>query len=427
MRTRTPLRLFCQKARLLSGLALAVLLSGQASAGRMNDDLRITPADGARDDRFGTSISMSNGVAIISAINDDDNGVDSGSVYLYHSATGRKIRKLTASDTQGSKRFGSSVAINGTSVIVGASGEDRNGADWGSNHGSAYLFDSTTGNQRHKLIPLDGNSEDYFGNSVAVGNGIALVGAPGKDDRGSSSGAVYLFNASTGSQIDKILPSDIGFSSEFGMSAAINGNRAIIGSVGAAYIYDTSSGTQLNKFTSSSGNAYDNFGKTVAIDDQYALVGALGDRENGSWSGAAYLFDLDTGAELFKLVADDGQASDYFGSSLAISDGLALIGAYNEDDRGDNAGAAYLFDLSTGEQLAKLLARDGSAGDMLGSALALDGGKAILGAWRDNRNGTYSGSAYLFTVAEVPEPTTAMLVLVGVSLLLGGSSRRRVR
>ena len=99
-----------------------------------------------------------------------------------------------------------------------------------------------------------------------------------------------------------------------------------------------------------------------------------------------------------------------------------------EDEFGSDAGAAYLFDLSTGLQVDKLIASDGDSSDNFGNALALDGGMASIGAWKNDPNGTSSGSAYRYAVGEnVPEPATGMLVLVGASLLLGGSSRRRVR
>ena len=423
MRTRTPFRLFCQKARLLSGLALAVLLSGQVSAARVYEDQRITPSDGAEYDTFGVAIGASHGVTIFGARQDsDDNSYRSGSAYLYNSKTGSPIRKLTASDAQDSEYFGSSVATDGTTAIVGAWGSEVNGT----NSGAAYLFDVATGNQRVKLTPPSGAYNDYFGSSVAVGNGVALVGASGNDDRTSGGGAAYLFNSTTGRFIDKLLPSSLGYQSQFGVSAAINGNRAIVGSNGGAYLYDTTTRAELGLLTPTNGTYSDQFGMTVAINSQYALVGAQNDGDGGSQSGAAYLFDLDTGEQIFKLTADDASDYDYFGSSVAINDGFALIGAYAEDEFGGDAGAAYLFDLSTGLQVDKLIASDGDSSDNFGNALALDGGMAIIGAWHDGPNGYRSGSAYLFTVAEVPEPTTAMLVLVGMSLLLGGSSRRRV-
>ncbi len=78
------------------------------------------------------------------------------------------------------------------------------------------------------------------------------------------------------------------------------------------------------------------------------------------WSAAAY---ADLGDQLFKLLADDGTEGDSFGVSVAISDAIAIVGAAGDDDNGDDSGSAYLFDTTTGEQIAKVLAEDGEEGD----------------------------------------------------------------
>ena len=299
MKTRTLQRLFRMKTRLLSGLALALLLSGQASAARVYEDQRITPNDGAAYDTFGVAIGASNGVTIFGARQDgDDNSYQSGSAYLYNSKMGNQLRKLTASDAQDYDYFGSSVATDGTTAIVGAWGSDVNG----SSSGAAYLFDVATGNQRVKLTPTSGAYKDYFGSSVAVGNGVALVGASGNDDRTSGGGAAYLFNSTTGSFIDKLLPGSLGYQSQFGVSAAIDGNRAIIGSNGGAYLYDTTTRAELGLLTPTNGTYSDQFGMTVAISDQYALVGAQHDSGWKWFSDQERLTCLTshTGEQLFK-------------------------------------------------------------------------------------------------------------------------------
>ena len=87
--------------------------------------------------------------------------------------------------------FGRSVAINGATAIVAASLDDDNG----SASGSAYLFDATTGEQLFKLLPDDGASSDHFGISVAINGATAIVGADHNDDNGTDSGSAYLFDA----------------------------------------------------------------------------------------------------------------------------------------------------------------------------------------------------------------------------------------
>ena len=104
----------------------------------------------------------------------------------------------------------------------------------------------------------------------------------------------------------------------------------------------------------------------------------------------------DLGDQLFKLLPDDGAGGDWFGMSVAISGATAIVAAWRDDDNGDNSGSAYLFDRTTGQQIAKLLPKDGAASAFFGNSVAISGTTAIIGAWADNSNGPGSGSAYLF-------------------------------
>ena len=295
----------------------------------------------------------------VGALGDDDNGDHSGSAYLFDTTTGQQLFKLLADDGAADDNFGNSVAISGATAIVGAWKDDDNGTS----SGSAYLFDTTTGLQIAKLLPKDGAAADEFGNSVAISGAIAIVGSRLDDDNGFTSGSAYLFDATTGQQIAKLLPND--------------------------------------------GAPGDAFGSSVAISGNTAIVGSSNDDAKGPGSGSAYLFDATTGTQITKLLADDGAAHDHFGStSVAISGAIAIVGARLDDDNGVDSGSAYLFDIGEPEnsvQIAKLLADDGAEDDSFGRSVAISAatGKeiAIVGAWRDDDNGNQSGSAYLFAAA----------------------------
>ncbi|MDP7030411.1 MAG: FG-GAP repeat protein, partial [Phycisphaerales bacterium] len=100
-----------------------------------------------------------------------------------------------------------------------------------------------------------------------------------------------------------------------------------------------------------------------------------------------------------KLTADDGDSDDRFGSSVAISGGVAVIGADGDDDNGSDSGSAYVFEQQvdgTWSHIAKLTADDGDSGDEFGISVAISGGVAVVGAWGDEDNGSWSGSAYIF-------------------------------
>ena len=388
--------------RSLITLALIPFLSFTAlpAVGQtINENLKLLPSDGASLDFFGYSVAISGITAVVGAVLDGDNGDRSGSAYLFDTTTGQQLFKLLPSDGAAVDEFGFSVAISGTTAVVGAWWDDDNGSD----SGSAYLFDTTTGQQLFKLLPSDGAAFDNFGISVAISGTTAVVGAWKDDDNGSSSGSAYLFDTTTGQQIFKLLPSDGAAGDRFGLPVAISGTTAVVGAEndddngtdsGSAYLFDTTTGEQLFKLLPSDGATEDHFGESVAINGTTAVVGAYGD---GPISGSAYLFDTTTGQQIIKLLPNDGAAGDLFGISVAISGTTAVVGASQDDDNGGNSGSAYLFDTTTGQQIGKLLPSDGAASDDFGSSVAISGTTAVVGARWDDDNGNNSGSAYLFT------------------------------
>ncbi|MCH8165487.1 MAG: FG-GAP repeat protein [Planctomycetes bacterium] len=328
---------------------------------------------------------------------------------------GDQLAKLLPDDGTTGDYFGYSVAISGTTAIVGAYLNDDNGTD----SGSAYLFDTTTGQQITKLLPDDGTTGDYFGYSVAISGTTAIVGARFDDDNGGSSGSAYLFDTTTGKQIAKLLPNDGALNDLFGESVAISGATAIVGAwhdndngdlSGSAYLFgvsDPQNWVQIAKLLPNDGAAGDWFGWSVAVSGATAIVGARFDDDNGPESGSAYLFDTTTGKQIAKLLPNDGATEDLFGYSVAISGTTAMVGAVADDDAcsGDpfcDSGSAYLFDTTTGQQIAKLLANDGAADDFFGRSVAISGATAIVGAVGDDDNGGGSGSAYLFDASSCP-------------------------
>ena len=137
------------------------------SSGGAGDQLfKLLPDDGAADDRFGESVGVSGTIAIVGAWQNDDNGSNSGSAYLFDTMTGRQLFKLLADD--------------------------------GTESGSAYLFDITTGEQIAKLGAEDGEVGDAFAFRVAIGDDSAVVESPFDTDNGNDSGSAYLFDAAYG-------------------------------------------------------------------------------------------------------------------------------------------------------------------------------------------------------------------------------------
>ena len=395
--------------------------------------LQTSKLDGVGGDKFGYAVAVDGDIAVIGAYQDDDNGADSGSAYVFTRVEGvwTQAAKLTAFDGEAYDNFGISVAVDGDTVVVGAPGNDGDGAD----SGSVYAFVKPTGGwatstETAKLTASDGAALDYFGYSVAVDGDTVLVGAYQDDDEendSEDSGSAYIFTKpnSSGSWADwdpmedtetaKLTASDGADDDWFGVSVALDGNTAVIGASGdddkgidsgSVYVFVKPSGAwadgnETDKLTADDGEAQDNFGYSVAVDvDTVEVSGAevevatvvVGayqhdpidphpDPDSPLYlldAGAAYVFTRDSGGVWDggeKLTADDGDALDYFGYSVAVDVDTVVVGAYGDDDNGSASGSAYVFTRdSNGEwsQKKKLTDEDGEAGDWFGYSVAVD-------------------------------------------------------
>jgi hypothetical protein len=320
---------------------------------------KLTASDGAAWDYFGWSVSISGDLAIVGAWGDDDKGIDSGSAYIFRwdGTAWVQQQKLLASDGAADDWFGWSVSISGDYAIVGAYRDDDKEYD----SGSAYIFkrDGTAWVQQQKLTASDGAARDHFGWSVSISGDLAIVGAHGDDDKGDMSGSAYIFkwDGTAWVQQQKLLPSDGAAGDSFGRSVSISGDYAIVGAPGdddkgdwsgSAYIFrrDGTAWVEQQKLTASDGAASDYFGYSVSINGDKIIVGAHGDDDKGDASGSAYIFKRNgtTWVQQQKITASDGSADDLFGFSVSISGDLAIVGAYRDDDKGSDSGSAYVFE-----------------------------------------------------------------------------------
>lgn len=309
--------------------------------------------------------------------------------------------RLMASDGTANNYFGNATAIDNGIVVVGARLDDEvDGAA-----GAVYLFDASTGTELLKLVASDGELLDYFGTSVAIADGIVAVGAAGDDDNGPGSGSAYLFDATTGKELFKLKASDGDPFDYFGVRIAIDNGIVVVGayldealgqSSGSAYLFDATTGKELFKLTASDGSVNHRFSSSVAIDNGIVAIGAYWNDVCGVQSGSAYLFDAYTGVELARLKASDTEAGKRFGISIAIDNGIVAVGADWDNTLARHSGAAYLFDASTGMELFKLTASDGSEDAVFGNSISIDNGTVAVGAKGDHESGRFAGAAYLF-------------------------------
>ena len=360
---------------------------------------------------------------------------------LHQALAASQLAKLVANDGADFDELGLAVAVSGTTALVGAPFDD----DHGESSGAAYVFvkSGATWVQQAKLTPADGGANDAFGGAVAIAGDTAVIGAVSDDDAASDAGAAYVFvrTGTTWTQQAKLTAGDAASNDQLGMSVAIAGDTAVVGTVnenehgdraGAAYVFvrGGTSWSQQAKLTAADGAEADQFGISVAVSGNTAVVGAYGDDDLGMSSGSAYVFVRagTSWSQQAKLNAADGAAIDEVGVSVAVDGDTALVGAVFEQDRG----AAYVFVRSgaSWSQQAKLAADDAAPGDNFGNAVALSGNTAVIGAPSDSDLGAASGSAYVFVrsgatwsqQAKLTASDGASVDLLGVSVALSGTT-----
>jgi hypothetical protein len=142
-------------------------------------------------------VAVDGDTVLVGAAGDDDSGNSSGSAYVFvrNGTSWTQQIKLWAADGAADDNFGSSVALDGNAAVIGAYGDDAGDNDQYSKSGSAYVFvrNGTSWSQQVKLLAPDGETEDVFGYSVAVSGSTALIGVYGDDDKGMNSGSAYVF------------------------------------------------------------------------------------------------------------------------------------------------------------------------------------------------------------------------------------------
>lgn len=358
---------------------------------------------------------------------------------------------LKAATTSNEGWFGSSVAADGDTVVVGAPGIDS---------GRAYVFvrNGAGWSEQEVLQPIGGEPGDFFGKAVDIDGDLIVVGATGEDGAGTgvgadhtdnsegASGAVYVFERQGGSwtQTAYIKAPNTDAGDEFGTSVSLSGVWLAVGAPaesssatgvdgiqsdnsasfsGAAYVYQTSGENWSfhSYIKASNTDANDRFAYSVDISGDTLAVGAIleassatgvngNESDNGSGgSGAAYIFTRN-GAEWSQqayLKASNTDSGDGFAASLSLTDAgdTLVVGSPNEasdatningDETSDSmpaSGAAYMFTRSQGvwAQHAYVKASNTDESDRFGAAVSIAGDLLVIGAWAEDGSSTGVG------------------------------------
>ena len=381
----------------------------------------LTESYGGASDDFGYSVAVSGTTAIVGAFHKTlGANANQGAAYVFDQSGSQwsLLQQITAGDGAAGDNFGKSVAVSGSTAVIGALNKTvgANGTQ-----GAGYVFTrGGTGFWAQQpstgpaLIAADGAANDQFGAAVAVSGTSVLVGASNKS---AGAGAAYLFvqNGASWSQ----QKTSVAGTSRFGGAVALSGSTAIVGAgattinytnQGTAYVY-VQSGTSWNTtpqatLTPSDPAAPDGFGSAVALSGTTALIGASGKTiGTNTGQGAAYVFTQNGASwtqQGSKLVAADGTTSDRFGTSVALEGQTALIGASKALVALAPQGAAYVFVRSGSiwSQQLELAASPGAATDHFGYSVGLSGSAAVVGAWGAAvRGNSEQGLAYAFAIS----------------------------
>jgi len=400
-----------------------------------NSLVKITASDGQAYDSFGQNVSLDGNTLLVGAARDDDNGLDSGSAYIFNNINGvwTERAKLKPKDGRAGDLFGDTIRLNGSRAFVGS---------WKRGSGAVYIFRESGGlwTQTVKLRPSDGKQGDRFGSSFdSTDSGTILIGASSSDQKGLDSGCVYVYNVVNGiwTETGKIYASDPSPGALFGRYIDIDGNQAVIGAVksnasqpnsGSVYIYENLNGiwTETAKLSASDGKNGDEFGTPAAIEGNTIVVGAS---ESGGTKGAAYVFEKVNGKwqETAKLTANDGQVGEEFGTSVTISNNTIAVSPRHDDDRGADSGSVYIFQKINGvwTQVYKLTAIDGKAGDVFGKRVVIDGDTLAVSAFQDDNEVPPvpdSGSVYLYSLSSLLSNPDSLTGIKPKDTLTGGAS-----
>jgi hypothetical protein len=408
-------------------------------------------------DMFGFMVSMSGDTLVVAAPYEDSNAKtvdgdgsnndlsDSGAAYVFirRGENWEQQAYLKPTDPLSQDYFGTSVAISGDTIVVGAVRTDLLGVSGTPPRaGVAYVFTRKDGkwSQTARLSPASGAAGDWLGYYVTIDGEFVSVGAP--HDAGSGAAYVYVRNGNDWHEQDKLKPTKPVANSMFGSSLAISKDALIVGSAddstdksaaGSAYVFTPADGhwVQSQRLTGDPVSTDASFGYSITMSGDYAMIGAPRVK---AITGAAAVVMVDPG-EVFvfhrgaagwkqtqRLRAMLPRQNDSFGSAVAMFGGNALIGACGDASGattigGDAArrdavyaGAGYLFALE-GEEWklsAYLKARNADSTDSLGFAAALSNDVAVLSAnWESsaakgingdqtNNSARYAGAAYVF-------------------------------
>ena len=348
-----------------SNAGSAYLLKKEAN-NAVTELIHLQADDAEENDYFGGSVAINGDYIVIGSKGEDSNESNAGSVYIFKRDDDshiNQIAKLQANDPQEDAYFGSSVNINGDYIIIGT---PKNDIDGNADQGSAYIFKRESDSNISQIAKLTidgGQTDDLFGTSVAINGDDIAIGAIKADATNNDVGVVYLFrrnNDNDITEVDSAVANDETTDDEFGYSVDINGSYIVVGAnkaqslTGKAYLYkfDINGIAFIQQFNNANISSNHLFGSAVSIEGDSlfsVVVGAPGNfnaYDNG-YNPTSYIFQVDSYDDSVRLVdklqTHNDSENKKFGHSVAVDGEFIVIGASGDDDVGTDSGSIHIF------------------------------------------------------------------------------------
>jgi len=361
---------------------------------------QLEASDAAANDKFGSSIAIDGSTLLVSAYTEGGSGTSRGAVYVFtgSGSSWSQQAKLTASDAQDHDYFGYGLDLDGDTAVIGAFGEDP----LLSNTGSAYVFNrsGSSWSQQQKLTASDTGSNFDIGISVAIEGSLIALGARGAD---SDTGAVYIFklDGSTWTEEQKLISDEGAENDELGERISFSSNYVIASTKDeSAFIFKytkptyivTPSSTNVNEGSSLTVNV-----ATTSVVDSTTLYYTLTNSSDFSTSSGSFVINSNSGSFTVTPTADAiTEGVETFQIQIRTeSVSGTIVSQTGNITINDTSGATSWSSPSSD---AKLLASDAQASDNFGISVSIsnDGDIAIVGADYEDTYGTSAGAAYIY-------------------------------
>lgn len=338
---------------------------------------------------LGSSLSIGDGVFYVGGEGDGFDFTEGESaVYEFDSNTFQYIRTIDSPGNAFIDRFGGAVEYYDGVLLVGAINGPGTLDDIGNPieySGAAYLFDGFSGNLLHTFYENENIAfNSAFGRDVSINDVAIIIGAPNFN----GTGQVFAFNAATNNLLVTIDPPPSNTYENYGFQVDHNDDYLVVsspgdsgfGDFGFVYVYDFTSGSLLYTLTPPNAHDAQNFGYSLDLDGSNLIVGSIRSSSVINPLGEVHIFDLTTGLVSHTFVSD--AEHNGFGLSVDLDGNIAVIGAPHDDERGENTGAVYIYDINSQQLIDKSLPFPAPTNLQLGREVKIDNG-IILSTARD--------------------------------------------